>query len=149
MSLSQRLNENMKQAMRDKDKERLNVIRMVKASLQNEAIKLGVSDLSEEDELTILSRELKQRNDSLNEFKAAGRDDLVMKIETEIKILQDYMPEQLSEEELEQIVKDTILEVNATSKKEFGKVMGKVMPKVKGKADGSSVQKLVQKLLNE
>lgn len=149
MSLSQRLNENMKQAMRDKDKERLNVIRMVKASLQNEAIKLGVSDLSEEDELTILSRELKQRNDSLNEFKAAGRDDLVMKIETEIKILQVYMPEQLSEEELEQIVKDTILEVNATSKKEFGKVMGKVMPKVKGKADGSSVQKLVQKLLNE
>lgn len=149
MSLSQRLNENMKQAMRDKDKERLNVIRMVKASLQNEAIKLGVSDLSEEDELTILSRELKQRNDSLSEFKAAGRDDLVMKIETEIKILQDYMPEQLSEEELEQIVKDTILEVNATSKKEFGKVMGKVMPKVKGKADGSSVQKLVQKLLNE
>lgn len=149
MSLLQRLNENMKQAMRDKDKEQLNVIRMVKASLQNEAINLGVNELTEEDELTILSRELKQRNESLKEFKAAGRDDLVEKIESEIMILQKYMPAQLSTEELEEIVRATILELNVTSKKEFGKVMGKVMPKVKGKADGSSVQKLVQKLLSD
>jgi len=148
MSLLDRLNNDMKQAMRAKDKEKLSVIRMVKASLQNEAIQLGVDTLEEDDELTILSRELKQRNDSLDEFKSAGRDDLVEKMEKEIEILKVYMPEQLSEEELEELVKQTIQEVNALSKKEFGKVMGAIMPKVKGKADGASVQKLVQKHLN-
>jgi len=147
MSLLDRLNDDMKQAMRAKDKEKLSVIRMVKASLQNEAIHLGVNTLREEDELTILSRELKQRNESLKEFKNAGRDDLAQKLEKEIEILQVYMPEQLTDEELEEIVKETIAEVNATSKKEFGKVMGRIMPKVKGKADGASVQKLVQQHL--
>jgi len=149
MSLLQQLNENMKQAMRNKDKEQLSVIRMVKASLQNEAIKQGVETLSEEDELTVLSRELKQRNDSLKEFKDAQREDLVKKVEKEINILQPYLPAQLSDEELESIIKDAIKEVNASSKKDFGKVMQKVMPNVKGKADGSSVQKLVQKYLSE
>src|SRR5690625_945526 len=147
MSLLERLNDDMKQAMKAKDKEKLSVIRLVKASLQNEAIHLGIDTLREEDELTILSRELKQRNDSLKEFKNAGRDDLVEKIEKEIEILQVYMPKQLTDEELEEIVKETIAEVNATSKKEFGKVMGAIMPKVKGKADGASVQKLVQQHL--
>lgn len=147
MSLLNQLNDDMKQAMRDKDKEKLSVIRMVKASLQNEAIHLGVDTLKEEYELTILSRELKQRNDSLKEFTNAGRDDLVEKIEKEIEILQVYMPKQLSEEEIEDIVLDTINEVNANSKKDFGKVMGAIMPKVKGKADGAFVQKLVQKHL--
>ena len=93
MSLLDRLNDDMKQAMRAKDKEKLSVIRMVKASLQNEAIHLGVNTLREEDELTILSRELKQRNESLKEFKNAGRDDLAQKLEKEIEILQVYMPE--------------------------------------------------------
>ncbi len=147
MSLMDRLNEDMKQAMRAKDKDKLSVIRMVKASLQNEAIQLGVDTLQEENELSILSRELKQRNDSLKEFKNAGREDLVEKLEKEIEILTVYLPEQLTEEELEEIVKETISEVNATSKKDFGKVMGKIMPKVKGKADGSIVQKIVQQHL--
>ncbi|HLR72182.1 MAG TPA: GatB/YqeY domain-containing protein [Pseudogracilibacillus sp.] len=147
MSLINRLNDDMKQAMRVKDKEKLSVIRMVKASLQNEAIHLGVDTLEDDDELTILSRELKQRNDSLIEFKQAGRDDLVEKIEKEIEILQIYMPEQLTEDEIEAIIIQAIKDTNATSKKEFGKVMGTVMPKVKGKADGKIVQKLVQKHL--
>lgn len=147
MSLLDRLNDDMKQAMRAKDKDKLSVIRMVKASLQNEAIQLGVDTLQEENELSILSRELKQRNDSLKEFKNAGREDLVEKLEKEIEILTVYLPEQLTEEELEEIVKETISEVNATSKKDFGKVMGKIMPKVKGKADGSIVQKIVQQHL--
>ncbi|QDP40649.1 GatB/YqeY domain-containing protein [Radiobacillus deserti] len=148
MSLLERLNQDMKQAMKNKDKETLSVIRMVKASLQNEAIKLGKDGLSEEEDLTVLSRELKQRKDSLHEFKEAGRDDLVAKLEDEIKILQAYMPEQLSEEELEDIVKQTIQEVGATSKQEMGKVMGAIMPKVKGKADGTLVNKLVLKHLS-
>lgn len=138
----------MKQAMRAKDKERLSVIRMVKASLQNEAIKLGVDTLSEEDELTVLSREIKQRNDSLAEFKKANREDLAEKLDSEIHILQTYLPAQLSEAEVEEIVLATIEQVNATSKKDFGKVMQQVMPKVKGKTDGAVVQQLVQKHLN-
>ncbi|MFC4558858.1 GatB/YqeY domain-containing protein [Virgibacillus kekensis] len=148
MTLHEQLNQDMKQAMKDKDKERLSVIRMVKSSLQNEKIKLGNKELSEDEELTILSRELKQRKDSLQEFEAAGRDDLVEKLETEINILQEYMPEQLSEEELEAIVQSTISEVDATSKKDMGKVMSAIMPKVKGKADGSQINKLVQKHLS-
>ncbi|GIO27587.1 GatB/YqeY domain-containing protein [Ornithinibacillus bavariensis] len=148
MSLLSRLNNDMKQAMKNKDKERLSVIRMVKASIQNESIKLGKSELSEDEDLTILSRELKQRKDSLQEFKSAGRDDLVEKLEMEIKIIQEYMPEQLSDEELKAIVLETIQETGASSKKEMGKVMSQVMPKVKGKADGSKINKLVQELLN-
>lgn len=148
MSLLERLNDDMKQAMKNKEKDKLIVIRMVKAALQNEAIKLGKNELSEEDELTVLSRELKQRKDSLQEFKNADRLDLVEKTQAEIDILVDYMPEQLSEEEVSEIVKQTIVEVNATSKADMGKVMGALMPKVKGKADGSLVNKLVLKQLS-
>ncbi|MEC5422212.1 GatB/YqeY domain-containing protein [Virgibacillus sp. C22-A2] len=148
MTLLEQLNQDMKQAMRDKDKIVLSVIRMVKASLQNESIKLGKDILSEDVELTILSRELKQRKDSLQEFKSAGRDDLVKKLETEIDILQEYMPKQLTTEELELIVQSTIQEVNASSKKDIGKVMGALMPKVKGKADGSQLKDLVQRQLD-
>ena len=147
MSLLEQLNENMKQAMRAKDKERLSVIRMVKASLQNEAIKLGVETLSEEDEITVLSRELKQRRDSMKEFEADNRIDLAEKLASEIEMLQPYLPAQLSETEVEQLVQETIKQVGATSKKDFGKVMQQLMPKVKGKADGSVVQQLVQKHL--
>ncbi|APC48220.1 GatB/YqeY domain-containing protein [Virgibacillus halodenitrificans] len=148
MTLLEQLNQDMKQAMKNKDKETLSVIRMVKASLQNESIKLGKDSLTEDEELTILSREVKQRKDSLQEFKSAGRDDLVEKLEREINILQEYMPKQLTTEELEAIVQSTIQEVNATSKKDMGKVMSAVMPKVKGKADGSQINEIVQKQLN-
>ncbi|MFD1018803.1 GatB/YqeY domain-containing protein [Thalassobacillus hwangdonensis] len=148
MSLLERLNQDMKQAMRNKDKETLTQIRLVKASIQNEAIKLGKDHLSEEEELTVLTRELKQRKDSLHEFKEAGREDLVEKLDREIEILQAYMPKQLSDEELEQIVQETITETGASSKQDMGKVMSAIMPKVKGKADGSKVNKLVMKHLS-
>ncbi|NBJ68563.1 MULTISPECIES: GatB/YqeY domain-containing protein [Clostridia] len=148
MTLLETLNQDMKQAMKNKDKITLSVIRMVKASIQNETIKLGKDPLSEDEEMTILSREVKQRKDSLQEFKSAGRDDLVQQLETELDILQTYMPKQLTNEELEAIVQLTIEEVNATSKKDMGKVMSAIMPKVKGKADGSQINKLVQKQLS-
>jgi uncharacterized protein len=148
MSLLERLNNDMKQAMKNKEKDKLSVIRMIKASMQNEAIKLGVKELSEADELTVLSRELKQRKDSLHEFDKAGRQDLVEKLRTELTIVELYMPKQLSEEELSEIVKQTIAEVGATSKAEMGKVMSAIMPKVKGKADGSLVNKFVQQHLS-
>lgn len=148
MTLLDRLNQDMIKAMKEKDKETLGVIRMVKASIQNESIKLGQEHLTEDEELTILSRELKQRKESLQEFNAAGREDLVNKIQNEIHILQEYMPKQLSNEELEKMVEQVIQEVNATSMKDMGKVMGKVMPLTKGKADGSQIKEIVERKLN-
>ncbi len=147
MSLLERLNNDMKQAMKNKEKDKLSVIRMLKAALQNEELKLR-HELTDEDELTVLSRELKQRKDSLEEFAKADRTDLVDKVRIEIKFVEDYMPEQLSAEEVSEIVKQTISEVNATSKADMGRVMGALMPRVKGKADGSLVNKLVQQQLS-
>ncbi|EUJ51586.1 GatB/YqeY domain-containing protein [Paenilisteria rocourtiae] len=148
MSLLDQLNEDMKQAMRAKEKEKLSVIRMLKAALQNEAIRLGTDDISPEDEVTILSREMKQRRDSLAEFKKADRADLVEKLEDEMVIVQSYLPKQLSEEEVAEIVKVTIEEVGASSQADFGKVMAAVMPKLKGKTDGNVVNKFVKQYLS-
>ncbi|MCM3738696.1 GatB/YqeY domain-containing protein [Oceanobacillus luteolus] len=147
MTLLEKLNQDMVQAMKNKDKDTLSVIRMVKASIQNESIKLGKEHLTEDEELTILSRELKQRKESLQEFTSAGREDLSEKVRFEINVLEQYMPEQLSLEELHEIVEQTIQEANATSMKDFGKVMGKVIPLTKGKADGSQVKKIVEQKL--
>jgi len=146
MTLLNRLNNDIKVAMKAKDKETLSVLRMMKASIQNEEIKKG-EELSPDEELTVLSREMKQRKDSLQEFKQAKRDDLVDKVSTEIKIVEKYMPEQLSDDELREIVKSAIDEVGASSMKDFGKVMGVVMPKTKGKADGQTVNALVKEYL--
>ncbi|MGQ0421695.1 GatB/YqeY domain-containing protein, partial [Bacillus sp. HC-Mk] len=104
MSLLGRLNDDMKQAMKNKQKEKLTVIRMVKAALQNEGIKLQHT-LTEEEEITVLAREVKQYKDSLLEFKKAGREDLVNKLQSEIQILSAYLPEQLTEEELVDVIK--------------------------------------------
>lgn len=146
MTLLSTLNDDMKTAMKAKDKESLSVIRMLKASLQNEQIKVG-HELNDEEELTILSREMKQRRDSLTEFEKAGREDLVEKVKSEIIIVEKYLPQQLSEEEIRQIVSQAIANTNATSASEFGKVMGVVMPQVKGKADGNQVNAIVKELL--
>lgn len=147
MSLLERLNNNMKQAMKNKEKDKLSVIRMLKATLQNEELRLR-RELTDEEELTVLSRELKQRKDSLEEFAKADRTDLVDKIRIEIGYVEAYMPEQLSAEELLEIVKQAIEEVQALSKADMGRVMGALMPRVKGKADGSLVNKLVQQQLS-
>jgi uncharacterized protein YqeY len=148
MSLLGRLNDEMKQAMKSKEKEKLTVIRMLKAALQNEGIKAGGRDLTEEEELTVLSREVKQRKDSLHEFEKAGREDLVAKIQTELTYVNEYMPEQLSEEEVSAIVDAAIAETGASAKADMGKVMAALMPKVKGKADGSLMNRLVQQKLS-
>jgi uncharacterized protein YqeY len=146
MSVIERLNQDMKQAMKDKAAGKLSVIRMVKAALKNEEINKGRT-LSEDEELTILTRELKQRRDSLHEFEKAGREDLAEKTREEIEVLIQYLPAQLSEDEIRQIVREAIAATGAASKKEMGKVMGAIMPKVKGKADGNLVQKIVSEEL--
>ncbi|MBM7097112.1 GatB/YqeY domain-containing protein [Bacillus sp. H-16] len=147
MDLQKQLNEDMKQAMKNKEKQRLVVIRSVKSALQNEQIKQG-KELTEDEALTVLGREMKQRKESLQEFEKANRDDLVAKIKAEMEVLETYLPEQLSDEELQKIVDETIVQVGASSKSDMGKVMGAIMPKVKGKADGNQVNRLVVKSLS-
>jgi uncharacterized protein YqeY len=147
MSLLEILNSDMKQAMKDKEKGKLSVIRMVKSSLQNEQINLG-RELTDDEMLTVLTREMKQRKDSLQEFNKASRQDLAEGVQEEIIILTKYMPSQLSEEEVRQLIIETISQVGASSKADMGKVMGALMPKVKGKADGALVNKLVLELLS-
>ncbi|HJA41293.1 MAG TPA: GatB/YqeY domain-containing protein [Firmicutes bacterium] len=147
MNFLDRLNHDLKEAMRSKDKVRLSVIRMVKGAMQNEAIQFKKDMLTEDEALTVLLREVKQRKDSLQEFEKANRQDLAAKLQEELQILDEYMPEQLSEDELRKIVSQAIEETGATSKKDIGKVMSYVLPKVKGKADGGIVNKIVQQLL--
>lgn len=147
MSLSDRLNEDMKLAMKSQDKFKLSVIRMVRAAIKNIEIDQRKT-LSEDEELDVLSREIKQRKDSLQEFEKAGRDDLAENLKQEIAILMEYMPQQFTEEEVKAIVLQTIQEVGASSKAEMGKVMGALMPKVKGRADGKLVNQLVQQSLS-
>lgn len=146
MSLLNTLNEDIKVAMKARDRETLTTLRMIKSSLQNEGIKVG-RELTSEEELTVLSREAKQRRDSIDEFSKAGRDDLVTKVKTELSVVEKYLPTQLTETEIRELVSKAIAESGATSMKEFGKVMGVVMPQVKGKADGNMVNSIVKELL--
>ncbi|WP_201318380.1 MULTISPECIES: GatB/YqeY domain-containing protein [unclassified Paenibacillus] len=147
MSLSDRLNEDMKLAMKSQDKFKLSVIRMVRAAIKNIEIDQRKT-LEEQEVLDVLNREVKQRKDSLQEFEKAGRQDLAENLRAEIAILMEYMPQQLSDEEVKAIVQQTIQEVGASSKADMGKVMGALMPKVKGRADGKVVNQFVQQLLN-
>ena len=146
MSLLEQLTNDMKEAMKAKDKVTLGVVRMVKSSVSNEQIKLG-HDLTADEELAVLSREMKQRVEELESYKDADREDLAEEIQGQIDVLKRYMPEQMSEEEVVAVVKETSAEVGASSKADLGKVMGALMPKVKGKADGKLVNQTVQSLL--
>ena len=149
VALLDQLNADMKEAMKAKEKDRLSVIRMLNASLQNEAIHLGVTDLNEDQELTVLSREVKQRRDSLKEFKEAAREDLAAKIEQELTYVNAYLPAQLTEEELKQIISETAKMINAEKPSDMGKLMGAVVPKTKGRTDGALVSKLVKAYLSQ
>ncbi|MCT8399059.1 GatB/YqeY domain-containing protein [Weissella cibaria] len=146
MSLLEQLTSDMEEAMKAKDKVTLGVVRMVKASVSNEQIKLG-HDLTADEELAVLSREMKQRVEEMESYKDADRADLAEEIQGQIDVLKRYMPAQMSEDEVVAIVKETIAEVGASSKADLGKVMGALMPKVKGKADGKLVNTTVQSLL--
>jgi uncharacterized protein YqeY len=150
MSLKDRLSEDMKQAMRDREagKLRLSVIRMVRAAIRNVEID-HKKELSEEEVLDILAKEAKMRRDSLEEFKKANRPDLVESLEQEIEILLNYLPQQLSESEVRALVSEAVSSTNAAGAKDMGKVMAALMPKVKGRADGKLVNSIVRDMLNK
>ena len=150
MSLKVRLTEDMKQAMKEKEvgKFRLSVIRMVRANIKNVEIDRK-QELSEDEVLDVLAREVKMRRDSMEEFKKANRLDLVESLEQEIAILMGYLPEQLTEAEVRTLVESAVAETQAVSPKEMGKVMAVLMPKVKGRADGKLVNTIVREMLNQ
>ena len=148
MALKEQLTEDMKTAMTAKEegKLRLGVIRMVRSAVRQAEID-GKKELDDDGVAAVISKELKQRKDSLEEFKKGGRDDLVEKTEEEIKVLLAYLPEQLDEGEIRSLVKAAIEETGAASPKDMGKVMKALMPKTKGKADGKLVNNIVKEML--
>lgn len=147
MSVYDKLLSDMKDAMKARDKVRLGVIRGIKAQVMNAKVADGNHDLTEDQINDIIMKEIKQQKESLEEFQKADREDLVKDQEAKLKIAEEYAPKQLSEDEVEKIVQDTMSQVGAESMADFGKVMGAIMPKVKGKADGSVINKLVKKQL--
>lgn len=145
--MREKILEDLKQAMKDQNKELLSVIRMVKGAIQMEELKVK-HPLNDEEVITILSREIKTRKESIAEFEKGNRTDLVEKTQGEINILQTYMPEQLSEEEVDKIIEKAFEEVNPTMTSDMGKLMGNLTPKLKGKADMSLVSKKVREKLS-
>ena len=143
MSLKETLNNDIKSAMKTKDKETLAVLRMIKTAVQAAEIDKK-EELNAEEELTILAREAKQRRESLAEFVKAGRDELVSKTEAEIEIVERYLPKQLSVEEVKEVIATVAEKIGATTQKEFGKLMGAVMQELKGKADGNVIKEQVK-----
>lgn len=145
MSLKEKLANDMKEAMkaREAGKERLSVIRLVRGAIRQIEIDQKV-ELDDEGVLAVISKEVKQRRDSIEEFKKGGREDLVAQNEADIAILMEYLPAQLSEAEVKALVDEAVAAVGAKDPKDMGKVMKELMPKVKGKADGKLVNQLVK-----
>lgn len=150
MSIKVRLEDDMKTAMREREagKFRLSVIRMVRAAVKNAEINER-RELSDEEVFAVLAKEVKMRKDSYEEFKKASRDDLAEGAEKEIAVLMAYMPAQLTDEEIKQMVQDAIAETGAAGPKDMGKVMGMLSPKTKGRADGKKVSDMVRELLGK
>lgn len=146
MSLTKQLDQDMKLALKSKDKNRLSTIRMLKSAIKKEEIDKKHS-LNDDEVIAVIVREVKQRKDSIAQYEQAGRGDLADKEKAEIEVLSAYLPEPLSDEELKDLVKQVIQEVGATSKADMGKVMGAIIPKVKGRADGRQVNRIVQEML--
>lgn len=145
MSLKEKLANDMKEAMkaREAGKERLSVIRLVRGAIRQIEIDQRV-ELDDEGVLAVISKEVKQRRDSIEEFKKGGREDLVAQNEADVAILMEYLPAQLSEAEVKALVDEAVAAVGAKDPKDMGKVMKELMPKVKGKADGKLVNQLVK-----
>lgn len=144
--LADKINNDLKEAMKNKDSFRLGVIRMIKGAMQL-AKPNPREELTDDEVISVISKQIKMRKDSIAQFEAAGREDLVHQNEQEIEILSSYMPEELTIEELNQIIDKVFDEVKPTSQKDIGIIMKSISPLVKGKADMSLVNKLIKERL--
>ena len=150
MSLKEQIGEDIKTAMKAKDKVRLQTVRGIKKAILDKEVELrpkGQDALSAEHEIELLSQQAKQRRDSIEQFKNAGRDDLAEKESQELAIIETYLPEQVGDDEVEKIIDELIAASGATTMKDLGKVMGPAMKQLKGKADGKKIQELVKSKL--
>ena len=146
MSLIEEIDDELKDAMRARDAERRDTLRLILNALRNSQKELQ-RPLSEEEELQVLQRERKRRIEAAEAFRSGGREEQAQREEQELAVLEEFMPSPLSEEELEEIVDDVIAEVGATSIGDLGRVMADVMPQVAGRADGATVSQFVREKL--
>lgn len=149
MSLKEKLTADMKEAMkaREEGRQRLGVIRLVRGAIRQQEID-GRRELDDEAVLSVISKEVKQRRDAIEEFQKGGRDDLVRQNEAEIAILMEYLPQQMTEDEVRSAVQEAIAATGASTPKDMGKVMKELMLKVKGRADGKLVNQIVRERLD-
>jgi uncharacterized protein YqeY len=148
MNLKDRLMEDLKTAMRQGDETRKSTIRLARGAIKNEEIAQG-RDLEEEEILAVIAREAKQRRDSIREFEKGGRRDLVASEEAELRILQEYLPQQMSRQEIEVEAQRVIDELGISEPRQIGVVMRQLMPQLKGRADGKLVNEVVTSLLQD
>lgn len=151
MSLKDIISEDIKAAMKAKDKLRLETVRSIKKVLLEKEVSLrpsGQDNLTEAQEIELLAQQAKQRRDSIEQYHQAGRDDLAQQEAQELAIIEEYLPEQLSDEEVNAIIEEIITQTGAKSAKDMGKVMGQAMQRLKGKAEGKKIQALVKEKLN-
>lgn len=146
MTLQQRIESAMREAMLARDIRRVGTLRMAMAAFQNRRIELG-RDLTDEDVVDVLSKQMKLRRESIEHFRAAGRDAMVQVEEEESAVIAEFLPQPLSSDELEAIVQAAIADTGASTPADMGKVMGRVTPQTKGRADGKEVAELVRRQL--
>lgn len=148
MSLKEKIYSDLTEAIKAKDEAKTSTLRMLKAEIMKHEVSGGQKkEATDEDVLSILQKQVKQRKDSEQQFRDGDRTEMADKEAKEAEILQQYLPEQLNEEEIKTIVKEGIEQTGASSKADMGKVMGAIMPKLKGKADGKIVNQIVMQLL--
>lgn len=145
--MKNRIIEDIKLAMKAQDKDKLNVVRMLKADIQMAELNKKC-ELSDDEVISVVTKQIKMRKDSIKEFEKGNRIDLIEQSSKEIKILEEYLPEQLSEEEVVNIVAEVFKKVNPTSQSDMGKIMGALNPLVKGKTDMGFVSKIVKEKLS-
>ncbi|MDO8283275.1 MAG: GatB/YqeY domain-containing protein [Thermodesulfovibrionia bacterium] len=149
MSLSDQISSDIKSALKANDKTRLSILRMIKSAIRNKEIDNGHVVLNDDEVMAILNSFVKKGKESVEQFAQAGREELAAKEREELEIVQSYLPEQLSDDQIKEMAKEAIKETGASGAKDFGNVMKAMMVKTKGKADGKLVSALVKKLLEE
>jgi uncharacterized protein len=148
MTLSQRIESAMRDAMRARDEQRTQTLRMAMASAHNLRIERG-RDLTDDEVVDVLTKQVKQRRESMAMYRDAGRDDRAALEEAEAVILAEFLPQQLTDDEIEALVRTAIAETGAASAADVGRVMGRVAPQTRGRADGRAVSEIVRRLLSD
>lgn len=149
MELLKQINQDYKKALKEKKSKRKDTLRLIRNAIEQKEIAKGKEEeLKKEDVIEVLNKQAEQRKESIEQYEEAGRDELVKKEKEELELIEKYLPEPLSESEIEAKVTETIEQIEAQGLEDMGKVMGKVMPKVKGKADGNKVKEIVKNKLS-